>query len=132
MYYKLFFLLVFLFFSGCSFVSDDNTKNIARYGESFLSKEEFLSLTEGVKINDSISMVNSIINDWAIKKILIERAELNLNETKLQKIKLVMQEVLEDIYIPDKEKQIIIAKLIDFKKAIISKGLELNIELEAA
>ena len=87
MYYKLFFLLVFLFFSGCSFVSDDNTKNIARYGESFLSKEEFLSLTEGVKINDSISMVNSIINDWAIKKILIERAELNLNETKLQKIK---------------------------------------------
>ena len=32
-------------------------------------------------------MVNSIINDWAIKKILIERAELNLNETKLQKIK---------------------------------------------
>ena len=87
MYYKLFFLSVFLFFSGCSFVSDDNSKNIARYGESFLSKEEFSSLIEGVKINDSISMVNSIINNWAIKKILIERAELNLNETKLQKIK---------------------------------------------
>ena len=92
MYYKLFFLLVFLFFSGCSFVSDDNTKNIARYGESFLSKEEFLSLTEGVKINDSISMVNSIINDWAIKKILIERAELNLNETKLKKIQLLVDD----------------------------------------
>ena len=53
-------------------------------------------------------------------------------EIKLQKIKLVMQEVLEDIYIPDKEKQIIIAKLIDFKEAIISKGIELNIESEAA
>ena len=86
MYYKLFFLSVFLFFSGCSFVSDDNSKNIARYEESFLTKEEFLSLVEGIEINDSLSMANSIINNWAIEKILIERAELNLNETKLQKI----------------------------------------------
>ena len=86
MFYKLFFLQVFLLFFSCSFVTDDNTKNIARYGESFLSKDEFQSLIQGGKINDSISMVNSIINNWAIEKILIERAELNLNETKLQKI----------------------------------------------
>ena len=86
MFYKLFFLQVFLLFFSCSFVKDDNTKNIARYGESFLSKDEFQSLIQGGKINDSISMVNSIINNWAIEKILIERAELNLNETKLQKI----------------------------------------------
>ena len=86
MCYKLFFLSVFLFFSGCSFVSDDNSKNIARYEESFFTKEEFSSLIEGVEIIDSLSMKNSIINNWAIEKILIERAELNLNETKLQKI----------------------------------------------
>ncbi len=53
-------------------------------------------------------------------------------EIKLQKVKLVMQEVLEDIYITDHEKQSIIYKLIDFKEAIISKSIELNIELEAA
>ena len=86
MSYKLFFLQVFLLFFSCSFITDDNSKNIARYGESFLSKEEFQSLIQGVKTNDSIPMVNSIINNWAIEKILIERAELNLNETKLQKI----------------------------------------------
>ena len=86
MYYKLFFLLVFIFFSSCSFVSDDNSKNIARYGESFLTKEKFSYLIKGAEINDSISMGNSIINNWAIEKILIERAELNLNEIKLQKI----------------------------------------------
>ena len=53
-------------------------------------------------------------------------------EIKLQKVKLAIQEVIEDIYKTDQEKQKIIDKLIDFKQAIISKGNELNIELEVA
>ena len=53
-------------------------------------------------------------------------------EIKLQKVSLAMQEVVEDIYKTDQEKQRIISKLVEFKKAIISKGIELNIELEAA
>ena len=53
-------------------------------------------------------------------------------EIKLQKVTLAIQEVVEDVYINDQEKQRMIAKLIDFKDAIISKGMELNIELEAA
>ena len=53
-------------------------------------------------------------------------------EIKLQKVTLAMQEVVDDIHKTDTEKQRIISKLIDFKEAIISKGIELNIELEAA
>ena len=53
-------------------------------------------------------------------------------EIKLQKVTLAIQEVVEDVYITDQEKQRMIAKLIDFKDAIISRGMELNIELEAA
>ena len=53
-------------------------------------------------------------------------------EIKLQKVTLAMQEVVEDIYKTDHEKQRIISKLIEFKEAIILKGIELNIELEAA
>ena len=53
-------------------------------------------------------------------------------EIKLQKVTLAMQEVVEDIHKTDPEKQRIISKLIEFKEAIISKGIELNIELEAA
>ena len=53
-------------------------------------------------------------------------------EIKLQKVTLAMQEVVEDVYKTEHEKQKIIRKLIDFKEAIISKGIELNIELEAA
>ena len=53
-------------------------------------------------------------------------------EIKLQKVTLAMQEVVEDIYKTDQEKQRIISQLMEFKEAIISKGIELNIELEAA
>jgi len=53
-------------------------------------------------------------------------------EIKLQKVTLAMQEVVEDIYKTDYEKQKIISQLIEFKEAIISKSIELNIELEAA
>ena len=53
-------------------------------------------------------------------------------EIKLQKVTLAIHEVLEDVYKTEQEKQKIIVKLIDFKEAIISKGNELHIELEAA
>ena len=53
-------------------------------------------------------------------------------EIKLQKVTLAIQEVVEDIYKTDQEKQRIISKLIEFKEAIISKSIELNIYLKAA
>ena len=54
-------------------------------------------------------------------------------EIKLQKVTLaIQQEVVDDIHKTDPEKEIIISKLIEFKEAIISKGIELNIELKAA
>ena len=53
-------------------------------------------------------------------------------EIKLQKVTLAMQEIVDDINKTDPEKQRIISKLIEFKEEIISKGIELNIELEAA
>ena len=42
-----------------------------------------------------------------------------------------MQKVVDDTHKTDPEKQRIISNLIEFKEAILSKGIELNIELEA-
>ena len=53
-------------------------------------------------------------------------------EIKLQKVTLAIEEVKEDVYKTEQEKQKIISKLIDFKDAILSKGIELHIELKAA
>ena len=53
-------------------------------------------------------------------------------EIKLQKVTLAIQEDVEVVPKTEQEKQKIICKLIDFKEEIISKGIELHIELEAA
>ena len=53
-------------------------------------------------------------------------------EFQLQKVTLAIQEVIEDVYITDKERHERIKKLINYKEAIIYKGRKLRIELEAA
>ena len=53
-------------------------------------------------------------------------------EFQLQKVTLAIQEVIEDDFITEKERQERIEKLINFKEAIIFRGKELRIDLEAA
>ena len=53
-------------------------------------------------------------------------------EFQLQKVTLAIQEVVEDVYITDKVRQERIRKLLNLKEAIIYKGRELRIDLEAA
>ena len=53
-------------------------------------------------------------------------------EFQLQKATLAIQEVIEDVYITDKVRQVRIRKLINIKEAIIYKGRELRIDLDAA
>ena len=89
---KLFFLTFLICFSGCDIVLDQDSLNIAKYGDTYLSKEEFVMMMDGVKKEHSILRANSVINNWAIEKILTERAELNLNEAKLQKIGSLVKE----------------------------------------
>ena len=95
--YKSICLFLILFFSSCNFVSDVDSNYIARYGDEYLLKDDFTTLFEGIEKDDSISLANSIINNWAIEKILIERAELNLSEIKLQKIESLVKDYRSDM-----------------------------------
>ena len=53
-------------------------------------------------------------------------------EFQLQKVTLAIQEVIENVYISDEERKERIRKLNNIKEAIIYKGRELRIDLEAA
>ena len=84
---KLLFLFPFLILVlSCNIVSDGDSENIAKYGDSYLTESVFLSMMNGFTGDDSISKANYLINQWAIEKILNERARLNLEQSKLQNI----------------------------------------------
>ena len=53
-------------------------------------------------------------------------------EFQLEKVTLAIQEVIEDVYITDEQRQERINNLINFKEAIIYKGRELRIDLKVA
>jgi hypothetical protein len=46
---------------------------------------------------DSSLMANSVINDWAIDKLLIERAKLNLADSKLNEIDALVKDYKSDL-----------------------------------
>ena len=53
-------------------------------------------------------------------------------EFQLQKVTLAIQEVIEDVYISEKVRQERIRKLFNYKEAVINKGRQLRIDLEAS
>ena len=46
---------------------------------------------------DSIVRANNVINNWAINKILIERAKLNLDESRLNEIESLVEDYRSDL-----------------------------------
>ena len=89
---RLIFSSFFIFLCGCNFISNDDYRNIARYDDSLLTNKEYINLMGNYDKDDSLSKANNIINNWAIDKILIERAQLNLNDSKLQSIELLVKD----------------------------------------
>ena len=89
---RLIFSSFFIFLFGCNFISNDDYQNIARYDDSLLTNKEYINLMGNYDKDDSLSKANNIINNWAIDKILIERAQLNLNDSKLQSIELLVKD----------------------------------------
>ena len=89
---RLIFSSFFIFLCSCNFISNDDSQNIARYDDSLLTNKEYINLMGNYDKDDSLSKANNIINNWAIDKILIERAQLNLNDSKLQSIELLVKD----------------------------------------
>ena len=73
-----FFIIISILFVGCKMSGDEDEQNVARFNDSYLNKSDFSKLMTNYSEEDSIVRANNVINNWAINKILIERAKLNL------------------------------------------------------
>ena len=64
-----------------------NDKIIARVDNSYLYLSDFQETNYSFKTNeDSLLVINSYINKWALRQILLRQSQINLPEEKLNKI----------------------------------------------
>jgi len=98
-----FLVLTTILFLGCQITSDEDGQNVARFNDSYLNKIDFLELMTNYSVEDSIAKANNVINNWAISKILNERATLNLTKSRLDEIESLVEDyrsnLLSDSYL---------------------------------
>lgn len=92
-----FFIIISILFVGCKMSVDEDGQNVARFNDSYLNKSDFSELMTNYSEEDSVAKANSVINNWAINKILIERAKLNLTESRLNEIESLVDDYRSDL-----------------------------------
>ncbi len=94
-------LLVSILFSSCSYLREEEKGKtpIARVGESYLYEEDMVNLlNDGLSAEDSASFVTNYINNWASKRLLLDKAGINLPEEKLAEFDALVENYRADLY----------------------------------
>lgn len=92
--------LIFLS-TACDSLWRDNPDNIpvARVGDNYLYKEEIEAVLAGtLNDQDSASVVNNYINNWATKQLLLSKSRINLPEEKLAEFDRLVENYRTDLY----------------------------------
>ncbi len=86
--------------SSCDFFKKENSRLIiARVNENLLYKDELADETpENLSKEDSISFVKSYINEWAMDKLLLDRAKFNLPVEEQQRYDKMVREYKSQLY----------------------------------
>ncbi|MDO4880952.1 MAG: hypothetical protein Q3983_06705 [Capnocytophaga sp.] len=98
--YSIVFLICFSFFS-CNFLKnkEKNTDAIARIDDDYLYKTDIEKiLPKDYSLEDSLTIATTFVNNWALKKLLMQRAEENLPEEKKEEFKELVAEYERDLY----------------------------------
>lgn len=95
-------LILFLahWFVSCSFFKPEVKSNaIARVEDSYLYEDVIKDLVpKGTSKNDSILIVRNYINRWASQKLLVDAAEINLNEETKSTFNQLIRQYKIDLY----------------------------------
>ena len=89
---KIILFLALITLQGCNILSKDEDNFVARFQDSYLTKSELSDLMGDYKLEDSSLISNNLINEWAVNKILVQKAKLNLNQSVLDNIESLVNE----------------------------------------
>ena len=94
--------ILLLFIISCNYNLKNNDGYIARVGDEFLSVEEIQELIpKNLNKQDSIRIVNNVIEEWATSKLLIQNAIINLNEIEKSQIDNKSEKYRENLIISE-------------------------------
>ena len=94
--------ILFLFIISCNYNLKNNDGYIARVGDEFLSVEEIQELVpKNLNKQDSIRIVNNVIEEWATSKLLIQNAIINLTEIEKSQIDNKSEKYRENLIISE-------------------------------
>ena len=81
-------LVLFIFFISCdNFQQTEKKKKIARVNSSFLYFSDFENeISAGLSYEDSVILSKSIINRWAVKKLVYSKSLLHLHDSIQKKL----------------------------------------------
>lgn len=93
-------LLLTIFVSSCDYFKvPKEPKAIARVGKVFLYESDIVDLVpKGTSKKDSIAIVKSFIDRWATQKLLFEASERNIDDSKINEIKELIEQYKIDLY----------------------------------
>jgi len=105
------YIFVIILFYSCS-SKDNNRKAIAKVYDTFLYEEDVVGLLpESLSKGDSVILVKNYINKWAKEQLLIQKAEINLQEEK-EHINILVKQYEHDLLI-NKYKEAVVAQELD-------------------
>lgn len=114
-------LLVSVLWSCDYFKPVQEDKAIARVEDAFLYHKDLKKvLPENLNATDSTIFANNFINRWATQQLLVQNAQVNLSDSKLEKFDRLIQQYKSDLY----------SKA--YLEALVSKNLDTTVSNQEA
>ena len=92
---------ILMLMAACNFLFNNIQERevVARVGENYLYADEIEDLLEirGTR-EDSAVFVSNFINNWAVKQLLVSKAQINLPESKLEEFERLVANYRMDLY----------------------------------
>ncbi|WP_299526808.1 peptidyl-prolyl cis-trans isomerase [uncultured Lutibacter sp.] len=95
------YLFAIVILQSCNYftIKDDTRQPVARVNNVYLYKDELKNIfVENTSIQDSILIANNYINNWVKQKLLLSKAQINL-ENKIDQYEELVKKYREDLFI---------------------------------
>ena len=106
-------ILILTLLNSCNNWIQVNEEVVARIGTSYLYKKDLVDIIKTpISKSDSLLKLNSFIDNWARKQLILQQAKIILPESTLIELETMIKDYRDDLFINS------------YRKAVINKNLD--------